>query len=102
MMQVYEERNSPLLETWRKLRTMVVTLGIDGMSDEESGTEEHGYSVVKVAIVEWRRQVGDELRVVDEVKYRWPELFKASGAKPRPRVRNESAGDRFFSQRLEA
>lgn len=76
---------------------MVEILGAAGMSDEEDAVDKTGRDVLRVVRIPWRRMIGDELLVIDQTKRRWPELFDRRGAKPRERVRDESAGERSTS-----
>lgn len=97
MVSVCEERRSPRLKTWQKLQKMVQVLGAAGMSDEEDAVDKQGRDVLRVVRIPWRRRIGNELLVIDQTKRRWPELFDPKGAKPRERVRDESAGERSIS-----
>lgn len=98
MVSVCEERKSPRLRTWKKLRMMIEILGSAGMSDEEDAVDKSGHNVRRVVRIPWRRRIGDEIVTIDQTKRLWPELFDPKGAKPLERVRDDtSAGERSES-----
>lgn len=102
MIRVHETADGPVLQTWKKLRRMMLILDADGMSDEETEVEDNGYnvhSVLKVSVVSWRRRIGPELATVDAVRFVWASLFDTRGAKPMRRVRNEAVGPRPLAYR---
>lgn len=85
-------------DIWAKLYRLIQTLGYEGMSDEESDTED-GNLVLRVAVVSWRRPVGRELGVVDEALKQRPDLFRALASQPIRTVHEGAYGDRRVCMR---
>lgn len=79
------------LHVWQWLQNLIETLGEDGMSSEESENDTHGSSIESVCrprIMEWRRDIEEELRIIDAQRHLDKDIFSPRGAKPVTRIRN--------------
>ncbi|KAF8573822.1 hypothetical protein K439DRAFT_1624785 [Ramaria rubella] len=77
----------PDVQIWRWLEKLLFLLGVDGMSSEESATENDIETVYWVKILTWRRDIEKELRIIDHKRMLDSEIFSPQGAKPVTRVR---------------
>jgi hypothetical protein len=72
---------------WRWLEQVLQHLTVDGMSSEESTSETEIETVYRVKILEWRRDIEKELRIIDQERLLDAEIFAPQGAKPVKRLR---------------
>ncbi|EIM79765.1 uncharacterized protein STEHIDRAFT_163324 [Stereum hirsutum FP-91666 SS1] len=84
-----ENGDNQALELWEKLGSLIMKLTKDGMSSDESSSE-NGIFVYRVRLVAWRREMNKELMLVDKVYTDHPELFQGAGARPVPRLRSST------------
>ena len=76
---------------WEWLSKLVEKLGEDGMSSEESDEDTHGSSieaVLRPRIMDWQREMGDTLQILDNQRHIDTDIFTPRGAKPVTRIRN--------------
>ena len=76
-----ETLNEPV-EIWAWLLQLVQRLGEDGMSSEETVTEDESNHVFHVKTLPWRRNIDKELRIVDSARIQDPPRFGHSGSRP--------------------
>jgi hypothetical protein len=72
---------------WKWLHKVIETLGHDGMSSDESSVEDDIDMVFKVKTMPWRRDIEEELRIIDSERVRDPSIFGKQGSKPVKRRR---------------
>jgi hypothetical protein len=72
---------------WKWLHDMIETLGCDGMSSEESSVEDEINMVYKVKAMPWRRDIDEELKIIDSERIRDPSIFGRQGSRPAKRHR---------------
>jgi hypothetical protein len=72
---------------WQWLLKLVETLGVDGMSSEESDDESGMEIRFHVKRLPWRRDLTKELGLIDEVRMRQEGIFGRQGSKPVKRIR---------------
>jgi hypothetical protein len=87
---------SPDLGAWEWLKTVIETLGRDGMSSDESEVEdESSYPKFRIEYMTkrmpWRKDISSELQILDEERWRDREIVRRRGAKPAPRLRTRNA-----------
>lgn len=64
-------------------------LGADGMSSDDSATDDKYRSVYRVTIMAWRRhEITDYMELIDEERQNEDSGYSMQGAQPRPRVRS--------------
>lgn len=74
------------MEHWKWLLNVIDSLGEDGMSSEDSD-HEATETTYRPTIMEWRRNMDNELRVIDNEYRRLRNTQPKSGATPAIRVR---------------
>ena len=67
---------------------MLENLGEEGMSSEASGDDEEIEVVYRPRVMEWRRNIEQELNVIDGENRRLARTQSRSGAKLVPRIRS--------------
>ena len=77
MLKLKEQAEAPDVGTWQYLSNILQTLGKDGMSSEESDDETHediepGY---RPSVLPWRRDIEDELGIIDNQRHVDQDLF---------------------------
>jgi hypothetical protein len=74
---------------WKWLRDLIMTLGTDGMSSEESDVDRMlNAKVLRVNVQEWRRLGIDEyVELIDAERQIDEGGYKEAGSKPTPRIR---------------
>ncbi|KAF8573646.1 hypothetical protein K439DRAFT_1624919 [Ramaria rubella] len=77
----------PNVQIWSWLEKLLFLLGVDGVSSEESATENDIETVYWVKILTWRRDINKELQIIDHECMLNSEIFAPQGAKPVMRVR---------------
>jgi hypothetical protein len=79
---------------WEWLEKLVMTLGPEGTSSDESDVdEETGTEILYVKSLDWRRSCEKEMDIVDRQRRADRELFSNKGSKPTPRLRKQSRGN---------
>ena len=79
---------------WKWLKKLVMTLGPEGTSSDESDVdEETGTEILYVKSLDWRRSCEKEMDIVDRQRRADRELFSNKGSKPTPRLRKQSRGN---------
>jgi hypothetical protein len=76
---------------WKWLRDLLTILGSDGMSSDDTETDEDSpicRDIYRVTFVAWRRpEITDYMQYIDMQRDRGENDFSEQGADPRPRVR---------------
>lgn len=75
------------LRIWEMAGAIINRLGPEGMSSEDSESEEDGKVVFRVKIVIWRRRMEAILRLIDRQRYFDNTIYTQKGAKPGKRLR---------------
>ena len=93
MVDLKNEEGSCDVKIWEWLLQLIQYLGVDGMSSEESGVEVNdegiAQKVYRVKIMPWRRNINQELAIIDKARLQDKDLYSEAGAKPVPRKRSE-------------
>jgi hypothetical protein len=93
MVDLKNEEGSCDVKIWEWLLQLIQYLGADGMSSEESGVEVNdegiAQKVYRVKIMPWRRNINQELAIIDKARLQDKDLYSEAGAKPVPRKRSE-------------
>jgi hypothetical protein len=76
------------LEVWKWLKSLMSTLGDEGMSSDESSTEDH-WQVFVAKLMAWRRDCRDYMDIMDRERVEG-DLFERRGHQPEHRVRRAS------------
>lgn len=91
MVEVAEQSDGADLEHWRWLADVIQRLGKDGMSSEDSTDETYGESITRICrprIMKWRRQIEDELTIIDNQRHLDSDIYSTNGPRPAQRVRS--------------
>lgn len=64
------------------------TLGKDGMSSDESETEDCELPVFRLKTMPWRANFGQEMQIIDEQRLAGAAIFTPRGSKPAKRLHN--------------
>lgn len=86
-MDCKEQEHAPDVKNWKWLQSVLVTLGEDGMSSEDSDTDGHIEVIYRQRIMYWRRDIEEELRLIDQEHRRLGQTQSRRGAKLAPRRR---------------
>ncbi|KAF8583368.1 hypothetical protein K439DRAFT_1617577 [Ramaria rubella] len=75
---------------WQWLLDMLKTLGQDGMSSEESDndTNDSIHSVLRPKNLPWRRNIKEELKILDDQRHLDQDICAPQGAKPVQQIRS--------------
>jgi hypothetical protein len=73
---------------WKWLRDIVVQLGPEGMSSDESEIEDKVRIVYNAKVLPWRRNIDKELNVIDAGRIENLTTFGRQGSKPVKRYRS--------------
>jgi hypothetical protein len=73
---------------WEYLNSIVETLDKDGMSSDESETEDYGLPVFRLKTMPWRADFSHELKIIDEQRLAGAAVFTPRGSKPAKRLHN--------------
>lgn len=73
------------LDVWLWLQDVLKYLSYDGMSSDESNNDDGLNPMYKVKMLRWRREMGDELRILDAARHTDIAAFHPQGSKPRQR-----------------
>ena len=75
------------MKNWKWLKSLIETLGHDGMSSEDSMDESDLEVTYRLKILEWRRNIDHELKILDGEYLRYRKAKSHRGQKPAPRRR---------------
>lgn len=78
------------IEVWKWLKSLMSTLGEEGMSSDESSTEDHRQVFVAKSMA-WRRDCRDYMDIMDRERVEG-DLFERRGHRPEHRVRKANSG----------
>jgi len=78
------------LVIWQWLLGLVETLGIDGMSSEESEGDDDTEITFHVKTLPWRRNITEELQIIDNMRLLEKGIFAPQGSKPVKRLQGTS------------
>lgn len=88
------DRDDPvLLELYTNILSAVMVMGQDGVSSDESDTE-NGKIILKAKTLQWRIKMDNQLTLADNAKILRPELFMNGGAPAMARMRGGGPSDR--------
>jgi hypothetical protein len=73
---------------WVYLNSIVETLDKDGMSSDESETEDCGLPVFQLKKMPWRADFSHEMKIIDEQRLAGAAVFTHRGSKPAKRLHN--------------
>jgi len=94
LIEIKEEEESNDLPIWHWLHTVITKLGEDGMSSDESDTDERtGLPIYRVKNMTWRRKMAYELSMIDKQRLLDKDIYASKGAKPTARIRDDRNGD---------
>ncbi|KAI6118308.1 hypothetical protein F5141DRAFT_1212206 [Pisolithus sp. B1] len=82
MVKSKSEAQDDDLQSWKWLRSLIKTLGEHGMSSEESSVENGVENVLHVKNMPWRRNIDQELEIVDFQHLLDTDIFSPQGSKP--------------------
>ncbi|KAI6123813.1 hypothetical protein EDD16DRAFT_1893927 [Pisolithus croceorrhizus] len=88
MVKSKSEAQDDDLQSWKWLRSLIKTLGEHGMSSEESSVENGVENVLRVKNMPWRRNIDQELEIVDFQRLLDTDIFSPQGSKPLTRKRS--------------
>ena len=86
-----EQEHAPDVRNWEWLQSMLEQLGVDGMSSEESDNNGEIEVVYRPKVMKWRRNIDDELGIIDKEHRRLATMHSRRGAKAA--LRNRSIGN---------
>jgi len=86
MIQLKADDQFKDLHLWKWLESVLEHLGTDGMSSDESSTEDFE-TVYRVKNMPWRRDIVDCMDIVDRQRHKDCDIFTPKGSKPTKRVR---------------
>ena len=73
------------LHIWKWLQELLLRYSSDGMSSDDTDTDNIG-TTYRVKILEWRRNVDGYFKMIDNEKKLSADIFSRSGAKPTRRI----------------
>jgi hypothetical protein len=82
-----EQEGAADVANWEWLKSVIVELGWDGMSSEESENEDDIETVYRPKILPWRRDMENELELIDNEYRRLAKTKARRGPTPAPRRR---------------
>jgi len=89
-----EDEDASDLEIWEWLKSLFETLGIEGVSSDESEVDEAtGDEVYYVKSMEWRADIDNEVDIVERQRRSDADIFRTKGVKPVKRVRGGRKGE---------
>lgn len=74
------------LHLWEWLQSVLEHLGADGMSSDESSTENFE-TVYRVTNMPWRRALMEGMDIIDRQRHKDADIFTSKGSKPTKRLR---------------
>ena len=75
------------LAIWEWLQELVCSLGVDGMSSDESEDDDDTEILYRVKSMPWRRDIRKELDIIDAIRVKEKGMFSRQGSKPAKRIR---------------
>jgi hypothetical protein len=81
----HEDPNGDL-RSWKWLKNLIETLGVDGMSSDESDVENE-QPVFRVKVLPWRRDVQQYWKIIDGCRFTDSGIFSPRGSKGVQRIR---------------
>ena len=94
LIELKEEEAANDLPVWRWLKTVLTRLGEDGMSSDESDTDQRtGLPIYQVKNMKWRRKMAYQLDLIDKQRVLDKDIYASRGTKPVVRFRDERNGD---------
>ena len=82
LISIKEESQALDLGIWQWLESLVVSLGEEGMSSDESDVDEQtGTEVLYANKINWHRNVEGEMDMIDEQRKMDKKLFSRKGSK---------------------
>jgi hypothetical protein len=75
------------LHVWKWLQELLLRYSSDGMSSDDTDTDNIG-TTYRVKILEWRRNVDGYFEMIDNEKKLSADIFSRSGTKPTRRIRS--------------
>ena len=76
-------------DNWKWLKAVLVQLGHDGMSSEESNVDDSDIEVAyRPRVVPWRRDIENELKIIDDEYRRIVRTQNRRGPQPSRRIRD--------------
>jgi len=96
--QLSQETGGEDLAGWKYIKDILLRLGTDGMSSDETGVADR-QTAYYVKIIPWRReQVNKVMEILEDTRIDDSDLWDPRGGKPLPRIRRY-AGNALKSQR---
>ena len=89
MLAVKEAKGNDEVLAWQFLDNVIMTLGSDGMSSEDSEGED-AEPIFCTHILPWRRDIVKELNIIDQQRLRNSDIFSPRGAKAAKRLRSDN------------
>ena len=86
-MECKEQEHAPDVKSWKWLQSVMTELGEEGMSSEDSDTDGQIEAIYRPRIMYWRRNIDEELQVIDQEHRRLGMTQSRRGAKLAPRRR---------------
>lgn len=94
-LELKKEEGSKDVRSWEWLDEMLGYLGEDGMSSDESDVaEETGETIYRANYMPWRRDIDEDLDLIDKQRLVDNDIYSRRGAKPVTRIRNEGCESR--------
>ncbi len=82
------------LPVWRWLKVLVMKLGEDGMSSDESNTNQQtGLPIYQMKNMKWQRKMTYQLDLIDKQRVFDKDIYASRGIKPVVQIRDERNGD---------
>jgi hypothetical protein len=93
MIELKNEEGSCDVKIWEWLLELIKYLGADSTSSEESGVKINdkgiAQKVYRVKMMPWRRNINQELAIINKARLQDRDLYSEAGSKPVPRKRSE-------------
>ena len=77
------------LAVWEWLQKLVYSLGVDGMSSDESEDGDDTEILYRVKRMPWRRDIRKELEIIDTTRVKEKGIFSRQGSRPVKRIRGD-------------
>jgi hypothetical protein len=89
MIMVKKKNGDSDVAIWEWLKTLLKTLGDEGMSSDDSDIDDRTQTeILHVRKLPWRRSLDKELDIIDSQRRDDQELFTKKGSKPVTRLRH--------------
>jgi len=86
MIELRVEDETQDLHLWKWLQSVLEHLGAEGMSSDESSTENFE-TVYRVTNMPWRRALTESMDIIDRQRHKDADIFTPKGSKPTKRLR---------------